>query len=629
MERTTARKRIRTRALIVCGAAALVVALVGAVNLVVRLGEAVSGGSQEVPTDPVSTVLDLARGSIAWTTGMTLVLAGLLVLLVLLGLLLLRGIRNRRSRRTRVDYAARHMGRGDDVRALRRAAAAATSARLGLEGNDGLLLGETVGRREPLYAGWEDMWVVIAGPRTGKSTSVAIPSIAAAPGAVVVTSNKPDVVHATRHLRAGSGRVWVFNPQHVSTDTATWWWNPLSSVVDDVSAAELAAHFANGSRQPGAQTDAFFDPAGRDLLTGLLLAAAAGELPITRVSAWLSDPEDREPVVHLREHGWDTWADTVQGVISSPDKQRGGVYGTAQQMAACLANSQVREWITPGEPGDGRPEFDHRAFGTSTDTLYSLSREGAGSAGSIVLALTAAVAQAAEHTASERASGRLAVPMVAVLDEAANVCRWGALPDLYSHFGSRGIIIQTILQSWSQGCEVWTEPGMNKLWSASNIKLYIGGVAETPFLEQLSQTIGDRELRTETVTRSQGDPSFAVQTSTERILTVAELAAMPRGRAIVVASGSRPTLVRTVPWWQGDHAAGIRASIAAADAAATARTADAESGVGGSPVRRDAQPGDRDDRPEDRTEHRVGERTEQRAASAVGQLGSLGAGRRP
>lgn len=48
--------------------------------------------------------------------------------------------------------------------------------------------------------------------------------------------------------------------------------------------------------------------------------------------------------------------------------------------------------------------------------------------------------------------GRLATPLLGILDEAANVCRWKALPDQYSHYGSRGII----LQSWSQGVEVWS-----------------------------------------------------------------------------------------------------------------------------------------------------------------------------
>lgn len=51
----------------------------------------------------------------------------------------------------------------------------------------------------------------------------------------------------------------------------------------------------------------------------------------------------------------------------------------------------------------------------------------------------------------------------------------------------------------------------------------------------------------------------------ERILDVADLAALPKGRAVVLASGSRPTLIRTQPWMTGPHAADVRASIAAHD----------------------------------------------------------------
>ena len=39
-------------------------------------------------------------------------------------------------------------------------------------------------------------------------------------------------------------------------------------------------------------------------------------------------------------------------------------------------------------------------------------------------------------------------------------------------------VLMTILQSWSQGVEVWGRDGMRKLWSAPNIKVYGGGVAE-------------------------------------------------------------------------------------------------------------------------------------------------------
>lgn len=71
--------------------------------------------------------------------------------------------------------------------------------------------------------------------------------------------------------------------------------------------------------------------------------------------------------------------------------------------------------------------------------------------------------------------------------------RWSKLPSLYSHYGSRGIIIMAILQSWSQGVEVWGERGMKKLWSAANVKVYGGGVAvdDGVFLRDMSTAIGD------------------------------------------------------------------------------------------------------------------------------------------
>nr|WP_240675167.1 TraM recognition domain-containing protein [Cellulomonas endophytica] len=75
----------------------------------------------------------------------------------------------------------------------------------------------------------------------------------------------------------------------------------------------------------------------------------------------------------------------------------------------------------------------------------------------LVGALTVAVAEAAEELATRSPGGRLRNPLLGVLDEAANVCRWRELPNLYSHYRSRGIVLMTILQSWSQGLEVWGE----------------------------------------------------------------------------------------------------------------------------------------------------------------------------
>ncbi|WP_367734248.1 type IV secretory system conjugative DNA transfer family protein [Microbacterium sp. LMI1-1-1.1] len=232
--------------------------------------------------------------------------------------------------------------------------------------------------------------------------------------------------------------------------------------------------------------------------------------------------------------------------------------------------------MTPqGDGHDPRPQFDPHAFVRSSDTLYSLSKEGKGTAGPLVTALTAATVEAAEEYATTLPGGRLQTPMLGILDEAANVCRWHDLPDLYSHYGSRGIVLMTILQSWSQGVQVWGRDGMRKLWSASNVAIYGGGVKEPEFLNELSQMIGDYDRRTTSTSVGRGTRSTSHGVQRERTLDVADLGSLPRGRAVVLASGAPATLVETVPWMNGPHADALRASIAAHDPLKTSAPAPA------------------------------------------------------
>jgi hypothetical protein len=104
---------------------------------------------------------------------------------------------------------------------------------------------------------------LIAGPRTMKTTSYAVPAILDAPGAVIATSNKRDIVDVTRSIRSEAGDVWVFDPQAVAEEAPSWWWNPLTYVKKEATAGNMAQHFANGSREPGTKPDAYFDPAGQ------------------------------------------------------------------------------------------------------------------------------------------------------------------------------------------------------------------------------------------------------------------------------------------------------------------------------------------------------------------------------
>ena len=106
--------------------------------------------------------------------------------------------------------------------------------------------------------------------------------------------------------------------------------------------------------------------------------------------------------------------------------------------------------------------------------------------------------------------------------------------------------------------------------SASNVAVYGGGVKEREFLEMLSALIGDYDKRVTSVSTGRGQRSVNEQLTRERILDVADLQAMPKGRAVVLASGARPTLITTQPWMTGPHAESVRASIAAHDPSAAA-----------------------------------------------------------
>ena len=284
---------------------------------------------------------------------------------------------------------------------------------------------------------------------------------------------------------------------------------------------------------------------------------------MARVWEWLSNPDDATPAVLLRQAGHGGPATAVEGVLGQPDKMRGSTFGTAQRMARALVNPRLLAWVTPA---DGLPEFDPEKFPDSGDTLYALSKEGEGSGGPFVAALTAHVCEAAERLAASTRSGRLSRPMVVELDEAANIVRWPELPKLYSHYGSRGILLHCYLQSWTQAAEAWGEYGVRAMWSAATVRVLGAGVADERFLSECSALIGDHEewvLQSSSTGRG-GERQSTRSLRKDRALAVSHLASMPSDRAIVFASGSRPVVIETRPWMEGPWASEVREAQAEA-----------------------------------------------------------------
>ncbi|GAA1653921.1 type IV secretory system conjugative DNA transfer family protein [Nocardia ninae] len=607
-----------------------------------RLAELFGGPAQDVPWNPVALAThlgvtqDLVWSGQAWAAAGTLAVGSLVALrLSAWGWQYAcakpwqhtgksKGRRPKFERHP-IDERAQYMGRGRALKPLLASTVAESAHRLDVKfpnakvaakqlvpQRNGVSIGMPVLGGDMLYGSYEDLHVDIWGPRQGKSTSRVIPAVLEAPGSVLTTSNKSDVVAATSMMRAEVGPCFVFDPQRIAGQSEPWSWDPLSYVIApeqrpklpqpqtqlhavadgvfvdepagigdrDVEvtlvwgaeerASKLAAHFADSDDGQDAKKDAFFDPAGEELLAQLMLAAALADRPISQVWEWLTNESNTEPARILDLAGHHLAAKGLFGEYNSDPKQRSGVFGTARKMGRILKSPELRPWI---EHGGNRRRFDHRAFAASdSSTLYLLSMEGAGSAGPILNALTAAVLESSIQRAAAY-GGRLPTPLTAVLDEAANVVRWRDLPAKYSHFGSRGIVVMTVLQSWAQGARCWGEAGMKALWGAASVRVLGSGLDDVGFLRERAEAIGPHNELTGSVSHSASGRSVSRSLVERQTLMVSEIQALPRGRMIVYGSGFPAVLCASVPYWDRPYGARVKEDIKAAAKKAAALAA--------------------------------------------------------
>ena len=296
-----------------------------------------------------------------------------------------------------------------------------------------------------------------------------------------------------------------------------------------------------------------------ELLAGLLLAANLTGSSITQVYKWLADEHNPEPAAALEAGGFDVLAGAMRGNAAMAHETRASVFFTARSGARCLRNPQITAWVTP--PRYRMPVLDPNTFVTAANTLYLLSKDSGGSAAPLVAALTDRVLRAGERLAEAR-GGRLDPPLVAVLDEAASIAPIRDLPKLYAHYGSRGILPLTILQSMEQGEAVWGRTGVWALWGAATIKLVGAGIDSEDVASKISRLIGEQDVATVSVTSGRTG-SRSTSLTSRPILTPAQVRALPKNTALLFATGSPVVLLRLDPSYRGKHAAQLDAEAKA------------------------------------------------------------------
>ncbi|MBF6253919.1 type IV secretory system conjugative DNA transfer family protein [Nocardia farcinica] len=419
------------------------------------------------------------------------------------------------------------------------------------------LIGRLKGKS--VYASYEDFTIVMMGPRSNKTSAVAVPRILSAPGAVIATSNKPDLWILTGALRKDVGPVYVFDPSQIAYAAQTWWWNILSGITTLRDAKKVAEHFIEENRGGGSgqNEDPFFAPTGKNLLSWALLAASLSGRTMRDVLDWIDTYSDK-PIDILHQHGNRRAANAFAAVLDLPAETRGGVFGEAQTALASIQDEETLRWITPPNTWEQPTtekitELDLWSLFAYEDgkapTLYLMTQEGSGSAGAVIAAMVAKIFELGDLAASAH-GGRVDPPLTLVLDECANICKIKRLPKLASHLGSKSMCVTAIFQSEAQVISTWGADDAAALWGASTVRILGAGLQDEPFLRKISGLVGQYKPRERR--RSHGPGGVTTSNdrgSLEPIMPVEEIAAMKKRNALLIRQESRPVLIDLIPWY--------------------------------------------------------------------------------
>jgi type IV secretory pathway TraG/TraD family ATPase VirD4 len=390
----------------------------------------------------------------------------------------------------------------------------------------------------------EDVTLRLGGPRTGKSGELAC-RILDAPGAVLATSTRTDLVSLTGGLRARRGPVHVFNPSGLGQLACTVKFSRLIGCRDPRVAADRAADLVGATNSgQGSGDREWWAGQARDVLTVLMHAAALVDQSMNTVAGWIADTASAQsPVLRAldRSPQPEVFREVARGFFGTNDRTQTSITASIRPALAWLTDA------TAAGCADGTEEamLNIEQFLTDAGTLYLLGAEDAIVA-PLVTALTAEIARTARRIAADQ-GGRLDPPLTLALDEAALICpvpldRWTA------DMGGRNVTIHIGAQSRAQLRQRWGEVGAAAIVNNASTILVFGGMRDPDDLRAFEALSGERE----DITYTRNPAGQITGSSTKRVpvLTAAQLANLPARRVMVVRRGLPASIGRVQMAWQ-------------------------------------------------------------------------------
>ncbi|MFF4598118.1 type IV secretory system conjugative DNA transfer family protein [Amycolatopsis sp. NPDC001319] len=399
----------------------------------------------------------------------------------------------------------------------------------------------------------EDVTLRVGGPRTGKTGELA-GRILDAPGAVIATSTRTDLIDLTAAVRRGRGPVYVFNPSGLGKLASTITFDPLAGCSSPVTATHRASDLLPAAGGDS-EREYWVSQASR-ALAALLHAAALGELTMRDVLGWVADPEgSTEEVLRLlRRSPEPAFEQDARQFLTTNERTRSSITTTVMPALGWLTDPTASAAAEGGS-------FDVEQLLAEHGTVYMLGAE-EGHTAPLVAALTAHIAREARWIASEQPGGRLDPALTLVLDEAALICpipldKWTA------DMGGRNVTIHIGAQSRAQLIQRWGTTGAASIMTNSATVLVLGGSRDPDDLNAYSLLTADRDEHVET---EDADGNVTGRSLRKvPVLSPGQISQLPAMHAVIIRRGMPAAVGKLhMAWTRRDVKAAARAERNAA-----------------------------------------------------------------
>ncbi len=404
-------------------------------------------------------------------------------------------------------------------------------------------------RGQDVYVSIEDSVALEGPPRSGKGYRVLISAIVDWSGPLITTSTTNDNLTATMRMRQTRGDVHVFDPQRLSGARHPLRISPIAGCEDPMVAMQRGNAIITGTALGASSTNGEWAQAAGVVLGRLLHAAAVGGKSIAELYDWGTSPaQTRDAVNILKADGAPGWGDSLGATIAGDEKLVSSIWFGVSGAVAPLAVPQIRDALSP-RPGD--LQLVPGEFLDAANTLYLIgSSAGASAMGGWLGAVLDDIVEVARNRALASPGARLAHPLGLILDEIANMFRWGSLPRIMADGGGRGICTFIVLQALSQAETSWSRAEADTIWAAATAKVLLGGASHVDHLRDVESLLGMRETRREQRSWSTRDAGFSTSEHHERrpLMSVDEIRRLPPSAGLLAYRNRRSVLLDLAGW---------------------------------------------------------------------------------